>query len=136
MRYWEKERIERAGRKLTRWHQVHIPTSRLERHEMYKAFLVEQWGYGCRLEVRRDVNNKRSLIDFISDENLAIEIDDGPSKKSINKLVELRDEHGYDVVWVIHLTKGKGGKSLRTAEAAGIPLLRIYPHIDQMEWSL
>ena len=132
-----KQQLNGLAQRFIEWHLENRNTTRLQKHEAIKAMLFAELKEGARLEYKiTDYHNDRSgLIDYV-DCNSAIEIDDGPNVKSIRKLSFARKEMGLNVFWILVLSSGKGGKSLRIARKASIPILRIFARNNRasFEW--
>lgn len=123
------------------WHTANPNASRLTRHEVLKAILVgEAIASGSNPLPESCIpaygDDKRTgIVDYI-DENMAIEIDDGPNTKSVRKLTFLYEQWHKDVLWILILRTGHGGKASRVAKKACIPLLRIYARCNCFYWEL
>ena len=116
--------IDEAIEAFADWHVLTRPNTRLERHEAMKAFLfVNTPHQKPRLEYRIDIEGRKGLIDFV-DLYTAIEIDDGPNRKSLRKLNKA-GELGWFPVWILILAKGMGGRARRTAKEAEILTVRV-----------
>ena len=126
--------IDKAIEEFAEWHEWTRPNTRLERHEAMKALLfVNTPQLTVRLEYLISINGRKGLVDFV-DNVRAIEIDDGPNKKSLRKLNKMR-ELGRLPVWILILATGKGGRARRQAKEADVLTVRVMARNNgKVEW--
>lgn len=116
--------IDKTIEEFAEWHEWVRPNTRIERHEAMKALLfVNSHQLTKRLEYLIDINGRKGLVDFV-DNCTAIEIDDGPNKKSLRKLNKMR-ELGRFPVWILILANGKGGRARAQAKKANVLTVRV-----------
>ena len=121
-----KEQIETAAEQFKEWNNRAFFPTRLQRHEAMKAILFNVQEPYAVLEypIEKYDGKRKGLIDYVDYES-AIEIDDGPSVKSLRKLDYIRRRDNISVFWILIISVGKGGKARRLAETYEIPTLRI-----------
>lgn len=117
----DKETLQIAANRLLEWEKKFQSTQRLERHEAMKAILFGLSDSG-RLEHQIIMGGRKTRIDFIDDQ-MAVEINDSRNEKSLRKLAQIDDR---SKVWILLLTKGKGGQARHRARRYGITILRIF----------
>ena len=120
--------LEKVVKKYLLWDQQNRNAKHFERHEALKSLLFTEGlinDFSTTVEKNVEIQGYKRRYDY-SDSEMVIEIDDGPHRRSIEKLCFARDVEKKKPLWILLLTQGKGGKARRVAKNYNLPILRIF----------